>query len=65
MGLEFRTDGELVYYGIGPADGSTQLSGRWTLEPPNRVRIDVANERIEPFTLEINSCNNDALNVKR
>jgi hypothetical protein len=65
MGLEFRRDGELVYYGISPSDGSDHLPGRWSLEPPNRVRIDVTSERIEPFMLEVVSCSNEVLTVKR
>ncbi len=57
-------DGELVYYGIGYADGSEQSSGRWVAEGQNWVRINVENERIQPFELEVVSCDEEALKVR-
>jgi hypothetical protein len=64
-GFEFREGGKLIYYGIARADGSEQSSGRWTIEGTNRVQIDVDNERIQPFILEIVSCDDETLKVKR
>jgi len=65
MGLEFQADGKLIYYGIGRADGSEQSSGRWVIDDANRVRIEVDNEQIAPFILEVISCDEKALKVKR
>jgi hypothetical protein len=65
MGFAFREGGELIYHGIAPADGSLASPGRWSVQPPNQVRIEVDNERIEPFTWEIISCSDDKLTVKR
>lgn len=64
-GFEFRPDGELVYLGIARADGTEESNGRWTVEASNRVRIEVQSERIEPFTLEVVSCDGEMLKVKR
>lgn len=64
-GFEFREGGTLVYYGIGRADGSEQSSGRWLIKEPNRVRVHVDNERIQPFVLEVISCDDQVLKVKR
>lgn len=64
IGFEFMEDGELVYYGIGYADGSEQSSGRWVAEGQNWVRINVENERIQPFELEVVSCDEEALKVR-
>ena len=64
-GFEFRDGGELIYYGIARADGSEQSSGRWSIEGTDRVRIDVDNERIQPFILEVVSCDDETLKVRR
>ena len=64
-GLDFREGGELVYYGIGRADGSEQFSGSWVLEEPNRVRITVNSAQIQPFVWQVVSCNDQALKVRR
>jgi hypothetical protein len=64
-GFEFRAGGELVYYRIAPADGTLEALGRWTLEGPNRVRIDVEDDRIAPVTLEIVSCDDETLKVRQ
>ena len=64
-GFEFRAGGELIYYRIAPADGTLEAIGRWTLEGPNRVKIDVEDDRIAPLTLEIVSCDDEALKVKK
>jgi hypothetical protein len=64
-GFEFREGGEFIYYGIAPTDGSQRSIGRWTVEGPSQVRIELANERINPFTLEIVSCTSETLKVRR
>jgi hypothetical protein len=64
-GFELRAGGELIYYRIAPADGTLEAVGRWTLEGPNRVRIDVEDKRIAPFTLEIVSCDDEMLKVRQ
>jgi len=64
-GFDFREGGKLVFYGIGRADGSEQFSGNWVIEGPNRVRIKVNSERIQPFVLQVVSCNEQALEVKQ
>jgi hypothetical protein len=65
MGFEFREGGELVYYGIGRADGSEQFSGSWVIEERNRVRINVDSERIQTFVLQVVSCNDQALKLRQ
>jgi hypothetical protein len=64
-GFDFREGGELVFFGIGRADGSEQFSGNWVIEEPNRVRVKVNSERIQPFVLQVVSCNDQALEVKQ
>src|SRR4028118_884504 len=61
VGFEFRDGGELVYFGIARADGPEASSGQWTVERTDRVRIEVDNERIQPFILEIISCDDEML----
>ncbi len=62
---EFRDGGELVYYGIARGDGPQESGGRWSIDGPNRVRIEVAEARIAPVTWEVVSCDADTLTVKR
>jgi hypothetical protein len=64
-GFEFREGGALVYFGIARADGSELFPGRWTIAGTTRVRIDVDNERIQPFILEVVSCDDETLKVRR
>ena len=64
-GFEFREGGELVYGGIGRADGSALSSGHWTVTEPNRISIEVDNERTASFVLEVVDCSKEALRVKR
>lgn len=64
-GFEFQEDGKLIYHGIAAADGSEQMPGRWAMEAPNRIMIEVDSERISPFALEIVSCDEHELKVRR
>ena len=64
-GFEFRPRGEFVYVGIARADGTEESSGRWTVEAPNRIRIDVDIQRVEPLRLEVVSCDAEKLTIKR
>jgi hypothetical protein len=64
-GFEFREGGELVYGGIARADGTALSSGHWTLTEPNRISIEVDNERTTPFVLDVVDCSKEALRVKR
>ena len=64
-GLEFREGGRLVYYGIGRADGSEEFSGSWKIEEPNRIKVEIDNERIAPFVLEIVHCDHAMLKVRQ
>ena len=65
IGFEFMEDGKMTYHGIAYADGSEQSSGHWEIQGQNRIRINVENERIQPFDLEIVSCGEETLKVKR
>jgi hypothetical protein len=38
-GLEFRPDGTLVDWQIGPGDAGRPVEGRWLLEGPGRLRL--------------------------
>jgi hypothetical protein len=65
IGYDFCKGGELIYYGIGRADGSEQFSGSWVMEGPDRIRIKVDSERLEPFVLQVVSCDGQTLKVRR
>jgi hypothetical protein len=63
-GFEFRAGGELIYYSIERTDGSQQISGRWIIEEPNRIKIHVSDERIKPFELDVVHCDHEMLKVR-
>ena len=63
-GFDFREGGELIYFGIGRADGSEEFSGSWVIEESNQVRIDVNSDRIRPFVLHVVSCDDQVLKVR-
>jgi hypothetical protein len=65
VGYEFRPDGKLIYYGIAATDGSEPLSGSWVIEAPNLVRVKVDSQRIQPFVMQVVSCNDQILKVIR
>ncbi len=65
VGYEFRVGGKLVYYGIAATDGTDPLSGTWAIEGPNLVRIQVDNNRIKPFQLQVISCDDKMLKLKQ
>ena len=65
IGFEFMEDGGMNYHAIAYADGSEQSFGHWDTQGQNRIRINVENERIQSFDLEIVSCDEETLKVKR
>jgi hypothetical protein len=64
-GFEFLAGGKAVYFGIAAADGSSQTPGRWEIEVPDKVRVTVENERIQPMVLHVVSCDSDKLTLRR
>lgn len=65
VGFEFQEGGALIYYGIAAADGTEESTGHWAIEGTDRIQVEVDNDRIEPFMLEVVSCDDDMLMVKR
>jgi hypothetical protein len=64
VGFNLMKDGKLVYYGISHTDLSLQSSGRWTfLGRQNRLKMNLDNEGMQPFELEIVSCNEEMLKI--
>ncbi|MGL5080479.1 MAG: hypothetical protein ACRC8A_03245 [Microcoleaceae cyanobacterium] len=64
-GLEFRQNGELIYYQIAPTDGSLAVPGRWSLQAANTVKIQFSNPSISSYTLTILECDEQILKVKQ
>ena len=64
-GYEFLSDGKAVYFGIAATDGSSQTPGRWETEAPDKVRVTVEDEAIQPIVLQVLSCAPDKLTLSR
>jgi hypothetical protein len=62
-GFELRPGGEAVYLGIAPADGSREITSRWTLAQ-DQLRIEPGESPVSPLTLNVISCDGDVLRVK-
>jgi hypothetical protein len=66
VGFNLLEGGKLIYYGISHTDGSIQSSGRWTfLGRQNWLKMNLDNKGMQPFKLEIVSCDEEMLKVKR
>ena len=64
-GFEILAGGEFHYLAIGGGDRTEVSNGRWTIEAPDRVRVDISNARVKPFWLEVVACDSETLKVKR
>jgi hypothetical protein len=40
------------------------MPGRWKLQGSHQIRIEIDSGNVQPFTLEILSCENDLLRVQ-
>ena len=65
VGFDFHESGKLDYYAIGRADGPEQLSGSWAIEGSDLIKITVNSQRIQPFELQVISCDDQVLKVRR
>lgn len=67
FGYEFLAGGQLVYRGIGPADGPLTSPGQWAWIAPDQIHISV-NDPQGAFideTLRILSCDAELLRVEQ
>ncbi len=65
IGFAFRGGGEVIYYGIAPADGPRPLPGRWHIEGPDRVTVELEGGSPGPLALHVVSCDEQMLKVRR
>jgi hypothetical protein len=64
-GFEIKENGEFIKYGIAPEDGSKIDIGHVKLEEPNRIKINFEDPKIQSSTLNIVSCDESILKVKK
>jgi hypothetical protein len=62
-GFALLASGELVYYGIAPADGPMTTPGTWAFIPPDQLLLAVDGDPATPVTLTVVSCSADRLEV--
>ncbi|MGH2618533.1 MAG: hypothetical protein ACRDJC_25155, partial [Thermomicrobiales bacterium] len=60
-GFAFLAAGEVIAFGIAPADGLLETRGEWTVTPPNFVSITRGGELTGPETLDVVSCSDELL----
>jgi hypothetical protein len=64
-GIEFRPDGTLIDWTIGPADAPRGVTGYWRIESPGRVRISFEGNVQASRTLEILECDVGVLRIRQ
>jgi len=64
-GFEIRDGGEFIQYDIAPTDGSRIVVGRWELEGPNSIRIYLENQKIKSYVINIISCEDNIMRIKK
>jgi hypothetical protein len=64
QGFELRPDGDAVLSGIAPADGSQQVTARWTLAD-RRITITALEGSRPAVTFDVVSCDDGFLRVTR
>lgn len=64
-GFEIKEGGEFVRYDIAPDDGLKIDIGRIKQEGPNKLRVNFEDPKIQPSILNIVSCDDNVLRVRK
>ena len=64
-GFEIKRNGEFIWHRIAAADGNIDSQGRWRTEGAERVVVEFDDDRLESLRLDIVSCDDRTLKIKR
>jgi len=64
-GFEIMENGEFIQYDIGPDDRTRKVVGSWKAEGANRVKVYFKEPERKSYTLDIISCDENILRIKR
>ena len=64
-GFEIKSNGEFISYDIAPADGTDIVNGGWEEEGPNNLKVSFPGKLKKLRTLNIVSCEDNVLKVKK
>ena len=64
-GLEIARDGSVTELRIAPADGLLRRPGRWTWQPPDKLVIELAEDRAQPLVLLVRDVDGEKLVIAR
>lgn len=64
-GFEIKSNGEFISYDIGAADGTDIVNGNWIEEESNKLKISFPGGLKKLRILNIVSCDENILKVKR
>jgi hypothetical protein len=64
-GIEFRSDGVFILWGIGPTDAPRGINGHWRVESPGRVLVSFEGNVQPPRILEILQIDAEILKVRQ
>jgi hypothetical protein len=63
-GLEFRSDGTVIFSGPGPDDRATRVTGVWKRLDDNALALHKGGAEVSPQRMTIIDCNEDVLKVR-
>lgn len=64
QGFEFKKNGDLIFYGIGPTDKVQEQKGYWKIDEENKIKIAFDDPKLRTYTFTILSCDENILKVK-
>lgn len=63
-GFEFKPNGEFILSGLGPTDRPQSMTGTWTLQANNQIKIQVSVWGDAGRVMEVISCNDEMLRIR-
>jgi len=63
-GFEIKVNGEFIYYGIAPTDGSIRFVGYWQAKSSHQIDAYTEEQTIKPYRINILSCDESVLRIE-
>ena len=63
-GFEIKVNGEFIYYGIAPTDGSKKFIGYWQEKSNHQIDVYMEERTIRPYRIYIFSCDESILRIE-
>ncbi len=64
-GIEFKPEGNVIYWEIGPVDTPRGVKGHWRIEGPGRMNVSFEGNVRAPLLLQILQCDARMLKIRQ